>query len=87
MACVSELDLVDPLRSRGRRLDRLGELWRDEERERSVAVRRAGFNGVAGRTLDDTRHCDTQLYKETLPNRRSEDTVRSRGPAIPIPRC
>jgi hypothetical protein len=50
-----QLDLVQPLRARGRLLDRLGELGRHERREGGVASRRAGFYALRGRALDDTR--------------------------------
>jgi hypothetical protein len=55
-AIAVELDLVHPLRSRRWLLDRLGKLWRDEARQGRVSPRRARFEGLRGRTLDDTRH-------------------------------
>ena len=50
---------MQPLRPRRGLLDRLGKLRRHEERKRGVgsaAARRAGLDGLRGRTLDDTRH-------------------------------
>jgi hypothetical protein len=59
-----KLDLMHPLRSRGRPFDGLGKLRGHELRKRRVgaaASRRTGFDGLRGRTLDDTRHDATEL--------------------------
>jgi hypothetical protein len=51
-----ELDFMHPLRPRGRFLNGLGKLRRDELRKRSVAARRARLDALRGGTLDHTRH-------------------------------
>jgi hypothetical protein len=53
-----QLYFVQPLRPRRRLLDWLGKLRSDELRKGNVSARRTGLDGVAGRTLDDTRHRD-----------------------------
>jgi hypothetical protein len=55
-AITVKLNLVQPLRSGWRLLDRLRKLGRDEGRQRDVVARSTGFDGMWGGTLDDTRH-------------------------------
>jgi hypothetical protein len=60
-AIAVELDLVHPLCARRRLLDQLGKLRRDEGGKRGNLARRTGLDGLAGRTLDNTRHAENKL--------------------------
>ena len=51
-----EFDFMQPLRARGRLLDRLEKLGRDEARKGNPSARSTGLDGLRGRTLDDARH-------------------------------
>jgi hypothetical protein len=78
-----ELYLVHPLWARGRLLDRLRNLERDECRNWHVAARPTGFDGRLGRTLDDTRHARTNSDELSHPNAITMQSVhtpkRARG--------
>jgi len=55
----SSLISCHPLRPGRRLLDRLGKPQENEARKRRITARRAGLEGLRGRTLDDTHHATT----------------------------
>ena len=82
-AIAVELDLVHPLRPRGRLLDRLGKLRRDEARKGRVAARRPGLEGLRGRTLDDTRHGSNYPMELTSTTRLRRGRLRGENKVSP----
>jgi len=72
-----EFDFMQPLRPRGRLLDRLGKLRRDEARKRDAPARGTGRAGPWARTLDGTRHAGKPTRIGSLAFQRQYATIGS----------
>jgi hypothetical protein len=78
-----EFDFMQPLRPRGRLLDRLGKLRRNEARKGRVTARSDGLEGLRGRTLDDTRHRDpTPMHSPGFTHNAGIERTKPRSQAL-----